>query len=236
MAKKEAKKTDKKEIKATETSMQKVENFLTDNKKCVIAVLCVVIAALVAFVTTVIVTSSLKEKNLGKIEAIEYRFLDNADTISANDAEARMAQAAEELKPFINKSGVVGARADLLNAEILIMKNDFAGAISMYEMAAKKVKGTYLYSIAKFNEGYAREQANDAAGALKCYEECAADAECVNKPRVLFNVGRLKEALNDMNGAKDAYTQILGLEDNESDWIKVARTRLLELQLEGKVE
>ena len=60
------------------------------------------------------------------------------------------------------------------------------------------------------------------------------DNGIVNINQALFSIGRIKESSLDYEGAYETYEKIVS--KNESDtWSNLAKTRILTLELEGKV-
>lgn len=60
------------------------------------------------------------EKGLAEIDSIEYSFKKGADELSAEDFSARQDKTLADLESLASKSGIVGVRANMLKAEILL--------------------------------------------------------------------------------------------------------------------
>ena len=87
-----------------------------------------------------------------------------------------------------------------------------------------------------FNAAAAYEELGQSDEALQLYEKVSADKNFVDRSRAYFNAGRLKEAAGDFEGAKLSYQAISDLGNSKDTWSDMAKTRLLELEIEGKIK
>lgn len=215
---------------------QKLGNFLSKNSKVLIGVLCAAIVLIVAYVVYFYVSTSLVRSNLDKIGVIEYSFTKDASTIDDTELASRQDTALKNLAAYLNKGGIVGARANMLYADICGQKKDWQASKDAWLKAASKKKGSYLESLCNFNAAAACEELGQSDEALQLYEKVSADKNFVNRSRAYFNAGRLKEAAGDFEGAKLSYQAISDLGNSKDTWSDMAKTRLLELEIEGKIK
>lgn len=215
---------------------QKLGNFLSKNSKVLIGVLCAAIAVIVAYVVYFYVSTSVVRSNLDKVEVIEYSFTKEASSIDDSELASRQDTALKNLAAYLNKGGIVGARANMLAADIYGQKKDWTAAKDAWLKAASKKKGSYLESLCNFNAAAAYEELGQSDEALQLYEKVSADKNFVDRSRAYFNAGRLKEAAGDFEGAKLSYQAIADLGNSNDSWNDLAKTRLLDLENKGKIK
>ncbi|MBO7122939.1 MAG: tetratricopeptide repeat protein [Treponema sp.] len=215
---------------------QKLGEFLSKNFKVLVAVLGAVIAVIVAYVVYFYVSTSLVRKGLDKVEVIEYSFTKDASSIDASELVSRQETALKNLTPYLNKGGIVGARANMLAADIYGQKKDWQASKDAWLKAASKRKGTYLESLCNFNAAAAYEELGQSQEALALYEKVSADKNFVDRSRAYFNAGRLKEDAGDFEGAKVFYKAIGELGNANDSWNDLAKTRLIDLENKGKIK
>ena len=225
-------KADKKNL----SGEQKLGEFLGKNKIALICVLAVAVAAIAGYAIFFNVSSAVVKKNLDKIEVIEYSLTKDAAVLDESALASRRDTALSNLGPYLNKGGIVGARANMLAADIYGQKKDWQACKDAWLKAASKRKGSYIESLSSFNAAAACEELGQADEALALYEKVAADKNFVNRSRASFSVGRIKEAKEDYEGAAAAYEAIASYELSNDDWNDLAKTRLLDLKNKGLVK
>lgn len=213
----------------------KVNSFVEKNKKGLIIALSVLVVLLVAYIIGFAVGRSNKEKNLATIDTITYKLVD--DSMNADEAElkTRRNTALEELQPLVSKSGIVGARANMLAADIAYQLEDNESSASYWAATAKKAKGTYIEPIAYYNLGVCNEDMDNLEEAAANYKLAADNEEFVLNTHAKFSYGRVLEAQGNFADAVAAYTELNDSDPNDA-WAQLAKTRILTLQAEGKAE
>ncbi len=215
------------------SSEQKLGEFLSKNRKALVCLLILVVAAIAGYAIYFNISTSLVKKNLDKVELIEYTFTKGASSIDQSELSSRQEKALSNLAPYMNKGGIVGARANMLAADIYGQKKDWQASKDAWLKAASKRKGCYLESLCNFNAASSCEELGQVDEALALYEKVAADKNFVNRSRAYFNAGRIKEGKGDFDGAKDSYKAISDLGYSNDSWNDLAKTRLLDLESKG---
>jgi TolA-binding protein len=126
-------------------------------------------------------------------------------------------------------------RALLLRAEMAYGSKDWSKAAENYQALAGRFPRSYLAPLGLLYAGVSYEELGDAKKALASYQRIAQRyRDSYLLPHVLFSIGRLLETDGDNAGALKAYNQ---LEDDhpDSNWTKLARNRILQLKIEGKI-
>ena len=214
----------------------KLSEFLIKNRKVLVIVLILVIVVLVGFVVFTSVKSASVEKGLSKIEAVEYNLTKNGAAFSDSELVTAQDNALSELSSFLSKGGIVGARADMLAADIYFQKKDFSKSYDLWMTASAKVKGTYLESLCKYEAAVCAEGRGNLDDAVSLYKAVAEDKNFVDRSRAYFNLGRINESKDDYKAAKEAYDSIASLGYAGDKWADLAKSRLLQLQIDGKIE
>lgn len=216
-----------------QTAGEKITAFLEKNRKLVISVFIVVVVFLVAFVIADTVVNKTKVNNLAKLDEITYVL--TKDALSADDAEltAKKSSAMESLKPLLGKGGIVGARANYLAGEIEVLNGNYADALKYYETAASKAKKNYLGSMMVYNAAYCYEMIGDMDKAVENYKTASADEDFALRAHAQFSVGRIYESMGKNDEAVAAYEELVNRTPN-LEWAKVAKSRILALEVAGK--
>ena len=213
----------------------KVNSFVENNKKVFLIVGIVLVALLVIYIVGFAISNNAKEKNLATIDSITYALVDNS--MSADEAEltTRRNKALEDLQPLVGKSGIVGARANMLAAEISYQLENKADAAAYWTATASKAKKTYIEPIAYFNLAVVNEDLGNMDEAIANYKLAADDVDFILNTHAKFNYARCLETKGDYEGAVAAYKELFDTNPNDS-WAQLGKTRILALETEGKVE
>ncbi|MCR4743431.1 MAG: tetratricopeptide repeat protein [Treponema sp.] len=217
------------------TASKKLSGFLDKNKKVFWILLIVVVCAVIGFVCGQAFGSSAKVKDLGKIDLISYELTNDSASLSSEELNTKRDATIESLNAFTSKVGVVGVRANLLTAELYFQKEDYESAVKYYEAAAKKGKTSYTSPIANYNLGVCYENLNNLEAAAEAYKKASDDENYILRTHAKFSYGRVLETLGKYKEAFAAYNEVNDISPDD-DWAKLAKTRALKLQLEGKTE
>lgn len=215
---------------------QKVGAFLGKNRIVLLVLLCLLVAGVVVYAVAFSVYSSSVKKNLDVVEMIEFSLMKDAAELEESVIATRQDTALSNLEPYLKKGGIVGARADMLAADIRMQRKEWEASRALWLDAAAKRKKTYLAPICNFNAAACSEELGDAEAALNYYLLAAEDSECVVRSRAYFDAGRVKESMGDFEGAASLYEQIASLEYSSDVWNDLAQTRLIALRIEGKIQ
>lgn len=216
------------------SSSAKLNGFVEKNKKAFICVLCAVIAVIVVFIVVDVTKTSSTEKALSKIDEISYVLTDGSRSLEDADLAERRASAKESLLPFTKKNGIVGVRANMLCAELAFQEENYEEALDYWKNTAAKGKKMYVAPVASYNVAVCYEELKDLDNAAVNYK-VAADSDFVLKNHAKFSYGRVLEAQGKYAEAVAAYKELNDVAPEES-WSKIAKSRILILQTEGKAE
>jgi tetratricopeptide (TPR) repeat protein len=182
-----------------------------------------------------IVLSNAKTKNIAAIDTLSFELTDGSGSLEDSELAARRDEVLEKLIPYTKKGGVAGVRANMLAAEIEYQKKNYESAVEYWENAADKDVKAYTSSLALFNAGVCYEALNQLEDAEETYKLAADDEEFLLRSHALFSYGRVLEANGKYKEAVEAYQELNSKYPDEG-WANLAKTRIIELKLEGKAE
>ncbi len=217
------------------TASKKLAGFIEKNKKAFIAILIVLVCCLIGYIIFASVAKSNKSKNLQALDEISYELTSKSSDLEDAEIEARIATALEKAAPLTKKGGVVGARANMFCAELAFKQEKYEDAANYWKDAAAKAKKSYLAPISYFNLATCYENLGNVDAAMENYKLAADNNDFVMRTHAMFSYGRILEAKADYAKAAAAYTE---LNDNfpSDSWAKLAKSRLISLKNEGKIE
>ena len=217
------------------TASKKLAGFIEKNKKAFIAILIVLVCCLIGYIIFASVAKSNKSKNLQALDEISYELTSKSSDLEDAEIEARIATALEKAAPLTKKGGVVGARANMFCAELAFKQEKYEDAANYWKDAAAKAKKSYLAPISYFNLATCYENLGNVDAAMENYKLAADNNDFVMRTHAMFSYGRILEAKADYTKAAAAYTE---LNDNfpSDSWAKLAKSRLISLKNEGKIE
>lgn len=224
-----AEKTEKK------TNSEKLNGFLSNNRKLLLIVLILAIAGLIGYVIYDSVANKQAEKNIAKLDAISTELTTSTSGLDEVALKAKIDETLNALAEYTKKSGVSGVRANMLAAELNYSKKDYNAAIENWKAAIAKGKRSYTAPIASYQIGVCYEQINDLTNAAQAYKEAAETKNFPLASHALFSYGRVLEAKGEYAGAVEAY-QVLCDSFAKDEWASLAKSRILVLQTKGKVE
>ena len=213
---------------------KKVENFMTRHRGAIIGLGIFVLAAALVACICLGITDFQKKKGIAAVETIEYNYTNGFDALTDEEIVSRQNTALEELGAYVKKGGVVGARANMLAADIYTFKKDYVNGMDYWLQAAALSKDSYTAAFCRYNAGICAEESGDVDTALSYYEAAVADESFLLKPHVLFNIARLKEGKGDYAGAQEKY-QSITTDHPSSEWADLSQSRLIQLKLDGKI-
>ncbi|MGA2641521.1 MAG: tetratricopeptide repeat protein [Spirochaetia bacterium] len=129
-----------------------------------------------------------------------------------------------------------GQRGLFIRADANFEKKAWDAGLKDYETLAARFPKSYLAPISLFNAAVCYEEKGDTDNALKLYVQASGSyKDSTVAPRALFDSGRLYEAKSDWANAQKAYQSMDGLYA-QSMWTRLAKNRLVELKVQGKIK
>jgi TolA-binding protein len=129
-----------------------------------------------------------------------------------------------------------GQRALFIRADLSYANKAWDAALADYQALASRFPASYLAPISLFNAGVCLEEKGDTDGALKAYVKITESyKDSTVTPRAIFSAGRLYEAKSDWENARKSY-ESLATTFSSSVWTKLAKDRVVQLKIAGKVK
>ena len=217
------------------TTSKKLAGFIEKNKKAFIAILIVLVCCLIGYIIFASVAKSNKAKNLQALDEISYELTSKSSDLEDAEVEARIATAMEKAIPLTKKGGIAGARANMFCAELAFRQEKYEDSANYWKEAAAKAKKTYIAPIAYFNLAVCYENLGNVDSALENYKLAADNKEFVMKTHAKFSYARILETKGDFTAAAEAYKDLTDNFPSDS-WANLAKSRLISLKNEGKIE
>ncbi|MCQ2592149.1 MAG: tetratricopeptide repeat protein [Treponema sp.] len=218
-----------------ETASSKLNDFLEKNRKLIIGLFIALVAAVIVVICVSVVGTKTKEKNLAAIDALTYELVNNSVSLEDSELDARRNEIIEKLLPYTKKGGVSGVRANMLAAELSYQKKDYASAVDYWTTVAAKDKKAYTAPLANYNKGVCLEQLNKNEEAADAYKLASQSEDFIFKTHAMFSYGRVLESLGKYDDAVKTYTE-LNDTDPDDNWAKLAKTRIIDLTVQGKLK
>ena len=218
-----------------QTASKKLAGFIEKRKVGFIATLAVFVCALIGYIIFATVANNNKVKGLQAIDEITYEMTDKSSDLSETEIAARLSTGLEKASAYTKKGGIVGARANMLCADITFQQKKYAESAEYWKAAAEKSKKSYIAPLCYFNLAVCCEETGNTDDAATYYKLAADNNSFVMRTHAMFSYGRLLEAKGDYATAAAAYTE---LNDNFSgdSWADLAKSRLIALKKDGKIE
>jgi TolA-binding protein len=225
-----------------EPMRRRINNFLAHTVSRFRIALLVILIAAAAFLVGYVVYNEVSKKLLADSTLL-------AETTQAQfdawQAESDAAKKAVLEKDLFDKLGNLinryprqygGQRGLFIRAEAYYSKKAWDGAQKDYETLASRFPKSYLAPISLFDAAVCSEEKGDTDSALKLYVKASSSyKDSTVAPRALFDSGRLYEAKSDWTNAQKAYESMDGLYA-QSMWTRLAKNRLVELKVLGKIK
>lgn len=218
-----------------QTASKKLGSFIEKNRKVIIAIFAVVLCALIAFIVYSTVTSKSVIKNLTAIDEITHTLTSGSSSLEESEVELRRQNAIEQAASYTSKGGIVGARANMLCAELTFQQKKYEDSAAYWKACAAKAKKTYIAPIAYFNLGVCNEELGKLDDAAENYKIASDNVDFVLRPHAMFSYARVIDLKGDYKLAADSYNELVNAYADNS-WAKLAKSRLIALKNDGKIE
>lgn len=223
------------ENEVVETTSAKLNTYMEKNKKIFLCALIVFIVALVGFIVGAKVINSSRDKALIEIDELTFTLTDDSASLEEGELNARRIDAIDNLAAYVNKGGIVGARANMLCADLTYQQGNYAESAEYWKKAAEKSPKSYIAPLAYFNMGACYEQLNNLDDAAANYKKAGDSDSFAMAAHAKFSYARIIEGQGKYAEAVAAYDDVTA-KNPDSSWAKLAKTRIISLKAEGKAE
>ncbi|MDR2661626.1 MAG: tetratricopeptide repeat protein [Treponema sp.] len=215
------------------TAGDKFALFLQKYRRAFWGLLGIMIAGVIGFVLFFTVRNAIQNRAIVTLEALEKRKADLGDL--GDPSKSMEVQAVlEEINAFAPKTfGYASAKAYSLAADIYAARGEWAPAEEAWAASAERSPGIYLAPQSLYSAAVAAEEQGNLDKALEYYNRALAFSGVFPAfQRAQFNIGRIYEAQNNKTAASEAYRNLIEKSSPDSNWAKLAQSRIIFLEME----
>ncbi len=225
-----------KEKSGKEKFLENFSYFLYKHKVFFITLLTILAAGLITLAIILTVRQNRADKAAAVAEDIqeyygEWSALTEEDQERKEELEQLILDMTNELVESYGDT-FAAQRGLLVSGELLFRQESWEEAARYFSALATGYPESYLAPVALASASAAYENADMTDEALQSAEAIintyADTGVSVEAPRAFFTVGRLLEKKGDLQGALEAYRQLVG-KFPESSWTKLAQDRIIVL-------
>ena len=213
----------------------KLSAFLEKNRKGVLITFIAVVIIVAAFVCVELIKSSTSKKDLAAIEGYYYDLLEVPVDTEDSEINKLATGCIENLAAYTKKGGIAGVRANILSAELAYILGDYEAVVKYYDAAIAKGKKSYTAPLCMYNKAVSLEELNRLDEAAQAYKEAAEFPGFGMASHAYFSYARVLETKGDISAAAEVY-KTMNDKFTDDEWANVAKTRLIELKSQGKIE
>ncbi|MGD0724435.1 MAG: tetratricopeptide repeat protein [Spirochaetia bacterium] len=221
---------------------RRISNFLAHTVDRFRIALWVVLIAAAAFLIGYLIYTEINKKLIYDSSTIAEGAQDLFEKWTAEPDAAKKAALEKDLTGQLDRlvdrypRQYGGQRGLFLRADLSYAKKAWDAALKDYETLAGRFPKSYLAPISLFNAGVCAEEKGDTDGAQKLYTRAYVSyKDSTVAPRAIFNAGRIDELKGAWAEAQKKYEQMDSLYA-QSVWTKLAKNRLVELKVQGKIK
>ena len=218
-----------------QTASKKLAGFIEKRKAVFITILIVLVCLLAGFVIFTSIANSNKEKGLQALDEITFEMTDNSSDIDEAEITSRLNVAFEKASAYASKGGIVGARANMLCADITYQQKKYSESADYWKAAAEKSKKSYLAPLCYFNLAVCYEDTGNKDDAAVYYKLAADNESFIIRTHAMFSYARLLEDKGDYSTAGTAYTELIDNFPGDS-YADLAKSRIIALKNDGKIQ
>jgi len=220
---------------------RRISNFLARTVDRFRIALWVILIAAAVFLIGYLIYTEINKKLIYDSSTLAEGAQDLFDKWTAEPDAAKKATLEKDLTAQVDRlvdrypRQYGGQRGLFLRADLSYAKKAWDAALKDYETLAGRFPKSYLAPISLFNAAICAEEKGDADGAQKLYARVYAYKESTVAPRAIFNAGRIDELKGAWAEAQKKYEQMDSLY-SQSVWTKLAKNRIVELKVQGKIK
>ena len=213
----------------------KVAEFISNNRTILWIFLGVFLAAIIIFA---IIDTNIQKRN----DSFSDRIVELQDDYQAWTA-AEEDKKDELESSFLEKAGayidseegsILADKSHFLRGQLYLQKEEWNSAAEDFMSIVDSSPESYLASVSLYNGAAAYENSGDLAKALEILSRISENYRATSPmlPEVLFNIGRINEAMNNPDDAVAAYKDLTESYPS-SNWTNLAKTRIISLKASG---
>jgi len=215
------------------SSGEKITLFLQKYRIALFVFLGLLCATVVFSAAFFSIRDNMQRKAIITVEGFEKRKADMGDFQDTPEMP-EIDTLLEEVITFAPSTfGYAAAKSYSIAADIYAARGKWEMAEEAWLLSARKGAKTYLAPVSLFNAAVAAEEQGKQEKALDYYSQSLAfKGIFAGASRARFNIGRIHEARQDKEAAKEAYRVLIEKSSADSSWAKLAKSRIIALELE----
>jgi tetratricopeptide (TPR) repeat protein len=219
------------------TFTDRLASFLRKYRVALTITLIVLIVLVIAYFAWTQLQTSVREKSTVLAEEAQSTFQEWQSETAQDKKDTTEKKLSDQLDAILKRypRQYAAQRAYMIRGELAYEKKEWADAAQSFTTLSRSFPDSYLAPLGLLYAGMSYEQSGETDRALETYTSFTKRfKDDFLMPRVLFSLGRLYEQKQDFKAAADSYNR---LQDDFplSNWTKVARNRIIELQTKGQI-
>lgn len=221
-----------KDVSRVEKLAEKLDLFLSSNRKLLIVLLVVIVLAIVG----IVVGFSIHNRNVSNSYDALYNLEQSYNNLlmideSTDEYQSALSAFESDTEAFIAENDVnsyLGAKATMLLAEVRFMEENWSEAYELSLAIAESHSDDYMGPLSYINAAVAAENNNDTDEALRLYTYVwdTYGVSCPEAPQALFNQARVEYQNGNAEIARSIFEQLTS-EFPSSYYSAIARSWLL---------
>lgn len=215
------------EVSKKDLFLEKISNFLYNNRIVLLILLCVIVVGVIGFSVVSEVTSSISEQATVEVEKAQalYEEWTDAEVGEKEEIENKFFDVCENvLKEY--PDSYAAQRALFVRGKVFAEKEDWQNAVNDYIDLAENFAVGHLTPIALTNAAVAYEAIENIDKAIETLERITKDfkGKSIEYAHAVFSLGRLNEEKGNLDEADTFYSELIE-EFPSSGWTKLAKNR-----------
>ncbi|HSV57205.1 MAG TPA: tetratricopeptide repeat protein [Magnetospirillaceae bacterium] len=212
-----------------------LNDFLRKYRLVILTVFAVALTALAAVTVWTLVEEGMNTRSARALEKAELSLREWREMEDGPAARERAAEVLSELRSVAERyrRRYAGQKALVLAGRIQAGLGDWEAAENTFREAADARKDSHLTVFALAEAAVAAEERRDFAAAIELWTRVTASKGLpVGIPHAYFVLGTLYEETQQFEQARASYEKLIA-EHPQSDWTKLARSRIIHLKSQG---
>jgi tetratricopeptide (TPR) repeat protein len=237
----------KNDINIREAKTDGLYAFFEKNRKPLFISCAIILVLLASLIAVLLVSEAIQKNETAKLDALAERYDKIKDSLKVVDGAVEnggedpvnTSADAGEIEALLNDlrslgesaSGYPAARAWFMAANIYHERGEWQEAQDAWLAAAAKGASTHLSPVCLFNAAVVGETQGDTDSALQNYQHTLSFEDFPAAAHAQFSVGRLEEKKGDNEAAIAAYRAVIEKWPADTDWVNLAHSRILALEI-----